>query len=248
MLERREAEAEEIEKQSRLKEKKPVKNTGPQVDYVDSKGVQWIEINRGCKRGCEFCYADRNFKEFPPPEISAKKVQIIGEGILYDSRMPNILDKLGESGARFGLNQGIDYRLLTPEIAEALARNRFGTIIEKTSRWSKGVKIAWDRGLEQRKGIQDAIDLLESVGYRRHEIMVFVLVNYKTTYSVCQDKLYWLRRCGVQVDPCTWNTTKRKKIEAYWSKEEMRAFVSNAGRLHNIHTRAGVLKKEYRSN
>ena len=56
----------------------------PQINYIDDNGVQWIELNRGCKRQCPFCHADPNYKMFDVPEIISNKVQIIGEGILYD--------------------------------------------------------------------------------------------------------------------------------------------------------------------
>jgi len=29
-----------------------VRKDYPQVDYIDSNEVQWIELNRGCKRQC----------------------------------------------------------------------------------------------------------------------------------------------------------------------------------------------------
>ena len=46
----------------------------PQIDRIDKNDVQWIELNRGCKRGCSFCYADPNYKTFECPEIRSNVV------------------------------------------------------------------------------------------------------------------------------------------------------------------------------
>ena len=86
----------------------------PQVDRIDDNGTQWIELNRGCKRGCSFCYADPNYKVFECPEIRARIVQIIGEGFLYDPDIKRKIRELGEKRFEgrvvyFGLSQGIDW-------------------------------------------------------------------------------------------------------------------------------------------
>ena len=44
----------------------------PQINKI-ANGIQWIEVNRGCKRGCAFCYADTNYKVFDVPEIISNK-------------------------------------------------------------------------------------------------------------------------------------------------------------------------------
>lgn len=136
----------------------------PQVNRIDDNNVQWIEVNRGCKRGCEYCYADPNYKTFPIPKIEKNTVQIIGEGFLYD---PNVIKKIKALGkikirskvVYYGLSQGIDYRLLTEEIAELLYKYRFGLINNK-GKWYRGLRIAWDWGKPQEKSVKKAFDLL----------------------------------------------------------------------------------------
>ena len=102
-------------------------NNRPQLNKVD-KGIQWIEVNRGCKRSCDFCYADPNYKVFDVPEITNNKVMIIGEGFLYDPKIKEKIIELGQKKVNgkvvyYGLNQGIDFRLLDKEIAELLCKN-----------------------------------------------------------------------------------------------------------------------------
>ena len=208
----------------------------PQVSRVDTNGVQWIEINRGCLRRCPFCYADPNYKTFDLPEITRNAVQIIGEGFLYDPDIKEKIRRLGNARVdgrvvHYGLSQGIDFRLLTKELAELLSKNRFGLINNK-GHWSKGMRIAWDWGAEHEEQIRATIALLEVVGYRRRHISVFVLTNWRISYEVCLYKLEKLREWGVRIDDCTWNTTKREKTPHLWTKEELVNFRRKA-RKHN---------------
>lgn len=208
----------------------------PRVNYIDQNNVQWIEINRGCKRGCSFCYADPNYKVFDVPEIKSNKVQIIGEGFLYD---PDIIKKiriLGETKFNdkvvyYGLNQGIDFRLLDEEMAFLLSKKRFG-IINGKGNWYKGIKFAWDGIETYEKLAKDTIDLFVSVGYIREKIQVFVLVNWKISYDICIYKLNKLKEWGVKIDDCTWNTTKREMVPLYWNKEQLKDF-RRKSRKHN---------------
>lgn len=208
----------------------------PQINYVDSKSVQWIELNRGCKRGCFFCYADPTFLEFSIPDITQRKVQIIGEGFLYDTKIKRKLEilshlRVGGKVIYYGLSQGIDYRLTDIETIKLLIQARVGMINGKGN-WQKGMRIAWDWGEEQEKGIKNIIDNLVVHGYKRKLIQVFVLVNWKITKEVCDYKLNKLKEWGVKIDDCTYNTTKREKKPIFWTKEELIDF-RRRSRKHN---------------
>ena len=137
----------------------------PQINKI-ANGIQWIEVNRGCKRGCAFCYADTNYKVFDVPEIISNKVMIIGEGFLYDPKVKEKIIELGQKRVNgkviyYGLNQGIDFRLLDKEIAELLSENRFG-ILNSKYRWYKGMKFAWDGIQTHEKLTKETIDLFFS--------------------------------------------------------------------------------------
>lgn len=221
--------------QTKLMQKKRERKDYPQVNFI-KEGVQYIEINRGCKRQCPFCYADPNYKVFEVPEIKSNKVQIWGEGILFDQKVKEKIIELGSKKVNnkvvyYSLGQGIDFRLLTEKIAELLSKNRFG-IINNKKNWYKGIKFAWDRKLDQEKGILKTIELFEKVGYKRKAMQIFVLVNWKIDYETCLYKLEKLKEWGVKIDDCTWDTTKRQKLPFYWTKEQLVDFRKKA-RKHN---------------
>jgi len=222
----------------------------PQVDYIDDNGVQHIELNRGCRRQCEFCYADPNFKQFPIPEIRSRIVQIIGEGFLYDTRIKqNLLQELGKIRYKakvvyYGLSQGIDYRLLDKQIAEQLSKNRIGVINNK-GKWYKGMRMAWDWRMEQYRDIKNSIRLLEKKGYVRRFMLIFILVNWKIDYKFCLRKFKLLKGNKVKIDGCTWNTTKRVIQSHYWTEEELRIFKKKC-RDHNYDINfRGYKKKDH---
>lgn len=208
----------------------------PQVDRIDEHGVQWIELNRGCKRGCSFCYADSNYKVFAVPTIRSRFVQIIGEGILYDPKIKEKFETLGNIKVEgrciyYGLSQGFDFRLLDRETALVMVKNRIGYINGK-GKWYKGMRFAWDLGMEHESLVKKTIELLEEVGYRRKSIQVFVLVNWKISFATCMEKIKKLYEWGVKIDDCTYNTTKKEKKPIHWSYEELVIFRREA-RKHN---------------
>jgi len=215
--------------QQRLKplEIQRIKSDYPQVDFIKNN-IQYIEINRGCKRLCPFCYADPNYKTFSIPEIKSNKVQIWGESILYDPKIKEKIIELGKKRVNnkviyYDLGQGVDYRLLNKEIAELLSENRFGLINNKGN-WCKGIKFAWDWGLEQQTDIRKTIELFEKLGYQRRNIIIFVLVNWKIDFGTCMDKLIKLEEWKVRIDDCTYDCTKKLFVPLYWKEKDYRIF------------------------
>lgn len=241
--------------QTRLKELPKLKRSRanyPQVNVFTKEDYQKIELNRGCKRKCFFCYADPNYKQFSIPKMERNLVQIIGEGFLYDNRHPYLLNDLGNlkcenKVVRYALSQGIDFRILleNPSWAEILKENRFGYLTRSRDKtrayWQNGLRIAWDWGKEHEKDIKKTIDLLEKVGYERKKISVFILSLCVFKFDLCLYKLSKLRKWNVKVDDCTYNTTKkqlRKEIRMgvwfnkYWTMEEYEIFRHKC-RKHN---------------
>lgn len=208
----------------------------PQINRVDSHGIQWIEVNRGCLRRCEFCFADPNYKTFEVPVITKNIVHIVGEGFLYDK---DIKQKIIDLGAKkvdkkivyYGLSQGVDYRLLTDEIANLMYQNHFG-IINSKGKWSRGIRLAWDLGLTEEPKIKKALELLFKVGYKAKYCMIFVLINWKIPFQDCVEKLHKLSEWGVKIDDCFWNTTKKEKEPLMWTYADLVSFRRKA-REHN---------------
>jgi hypothetical protein len=170
--------------------------------------------SRGCVRNCGFCFV-------PPKEGSFKQVASIGELlnpksnvlILMDNNLtadPDVIDKLHEIRDReliVDITQGIDVRLLTPEIAQALSEVKH----------LRSVHYAWDlMGFEQQ--VMDGIKILSGhVKKWRH--MCFMLTGYNTTFEEDMYRFNKLTEMGVRPYVMPYNLTyptKKHHCFASW--------------------------------
>lgn len=225
--------------QTRLKplDIKRTRKDYPQVNYIDTRGIQHIELNRGCPYQCEYCWADPNFKEFPIPIIKSNKVQIIGEAFLSDSRIPLLINNLGQKRFNnkviyYGISQGVNKKDLNDHIVTMLSYYRFGLITSR-GHWKKGIRISWDGNIFEEKKVKDTIKLLVKRGYKRKDIIVFVLVNWKISYKACLYKLKKFKEWNVMIDDCTFDCSKKKFIPLFWSYKKYKNFRAKC-RDHNI--------------
>jgi hypothetical protein len=150
--------------------------------------------SRGCIRKCGFCIVPA--KEGRLHQVSEIKDIINPRSnvlILLDNNLtadPDCIEKLREirdRGLVIDITQGIDIRLMTPEIAQALS----------------GVKIlrslhyAWDLMTFERQVLEGIKILAEHVKTWRH--MCFILTGFNTTF---EEDMYRFRRLReLHVDP-----------------------------------------------
>ena len=86
--------------------------------------------------------------------------------------------------------------------------------------------------MEHEAQVRKTVSLLESVGYRKHHIQIFVLTNWKISYETCLKKLEVIKELGVKIDDCTFDTTKREMKPIHWKRHELIAFRRKC-RKHN---------------
>lgn len=238
-----------------------LENGGEDVDF------QIIHSTRGCKRNCSFCGVNKI--ENKGDEVSSIENELI-EGkknlVFYDNNLlenPHIEDLLYElirlrkdkKITRCESQSGFDGRILNEKLAKLLKEANF-----------KDPKIAWDGPYKGCKRRLDEIKLLESAGYNRKEIAVFMLYNHELSYDELEKKRALCFKWGVQVSDCRfrplnklsdgYNPHKRHQsedeyhIHKGWSDEKVRQFRRNV-RRHNIcirhnmkyHSRQAEIKK-----
>lgn len=133
---------------------------------------------RGCRRSCGFCVV---------PEKEGRLLQVAQIGdllnprsnvlILLDNNLtsdPYVIEKLHEIRDRkliVDISQGIDVRVLTPEIVEALGEVRHLRLLH----------YAWDLMSHERQ-VLEGIRLLKQRFTGRNQ-MCFMLVGYNTTFE-----------------------------------------------------------------
>ncbi|MDF2889764.1 MAG: radical protein [Clostridia bacterium] len=158
--------------------------------------------SRGCVRNCGFCFV-------PPKEGQFHQVSSIGELlnsksdvlILMDNNLtadPNVLDKLKEIKERnliVDITQGIDVRLLTPEIAKALSEIKH----------LRSVHYAWDlMGYE--KQVMEGIKIL-SQHVKLYKHLCMMLTGYNTNFEEDMYRFRKLVELGVKPYVMPYNKT-----------------------------------------
>lgn len=222
-------------KQDRLapKKTKPIpKTTWGKPQYNVVKGdKQRIEMHRGCPWAGEheYCYApdikDVNIN-FPVPEIVCNKVEILDMNFLARPDALEVIKELGKKRVNGKVVYyeeicGWDYRLLTPELADAIHASRF-----------KNIRIAWDDPFDVQMKIKDAVDMFVDAGYKRNSISAFMIVNWRVPFDECLRKLDLMKVWGIKVCDCCYDGGYDIAVPGRWSLEEIKA-IRRICRKHN---------------
>lgn len=149
--------------------------------------------HRGCVRSCAFCAVPKlEGKPFQPRPTSSirhlvhpnhKRVVLWDNNILGEPHWKDVIEELKSLRVEVDFNQGLDARFINETVAEALKGLRIPMI-----------RVAYDfPGIG--KFVKRAIELLEAVGFRRREMLSYVLFNFKDNpedlFTRVRDLLDW---------------------------------------------------------
>ncbi len=198
---------------------------------------QMFRLSEGwCPHNCPWCREPKEAipkQEYDIPEIMRRDVRIIDMNIIAS---PRGLEKIRQfKDVRVDgkvvypwLECGIDFRYLTPEIAQALKSSRFVNI-----------HIAWDWLYRDQKRVLKAVDMLKKVGY--NDISIFMICNHPAiSFKECCNKLNLCKYWGCKVNDCWFDNQLSPNIEPIaWTYEQIKEFRS-AVRKHNQITNFGI--------
>lgn len=130
-------------------------------------------LTRGCPNSCRWCVVPRKEGGIAPyrrwQEVvreDSLKLTLMDNNILASSYGISQLEELTATDFRIDLNQGMDSRLVTPEIAELLSKLR----------WQQYIRFSCDQ-VSQLEAIQNVVDLLGRCGVKPYRIFVYLLVT-----------------------------------------------------------------------
>ena len=197
--------------------------------YNKIKGdAQAIRISEGCPHNCPFCREPTEFKFWGVPLLERNKVLIYDMNLLAKPEAVDVLKHLMRSTINdkviyYELTCGIDYRFLTPDIAEILYNGRFGNF--NKGRWTRNIKIAWDWGYDQFRGIFDALQMLLKAGFKPGQISIFMVCNWKIPFNENMKKLQACGIWNVLVNDCYFDNQTFPDVKPeHWTFEELRYF------------------------
>lgn len=147
-------------------------------------------LTRGCPRGCQFCHVEAkegrcSHKAADLDEFwkGQKNIVLCDPNILGCTGHKDLLQQLIDSKALVDMNQGLDIRLVTDSNIDLLRQIR-----------TKHIHFAFDRYEDKDIIVPKLKAFREATGYRRHKVMVYILVNFDTTLEqdleriqICRD-------------------------------------------------------------
>jgi hypothetical protein len=198
---------------------------------------QVIRLSEGCPWKCPWCREHKeigdNWQVFPIPEIVRNDVRITDMNLLAKRECLDYIhffekEKVNGKVVYPWLVCGIDYRFLTPEIAQALKDSRFVNI-----------HIAWDWRYSDQKKIKKSVDMLKKVGYR--DISIFMVCNHPAvSYHENCKKLDMCKYWGVKVNDCWFdNQLSPDIIPVGWLYDDIKKFRASV-RKHNQIVNFGI--------
>lgn len=161
----------------------------PEIESVRPR-INMGVTTRGCIRHCPFCIVPEKEGRFRVVgdlydlwDGKSKDITILDNNILADPKhfayvcKQSIYPKI-----RLDFNQGLDHRLLTPEICNLLTKIRH-----------KEYRFAWDfpGGVD---AVEKALDMLREAGIKRS--MWYILVGFNTAFKEDLMRLNFLREHG----------------------------------------------------
>lgn len=188
----------------------------PLYDLVPRWEASILFSSRGCIRRCGFCAVPRlepafearaSIRHLISPDHSS--VVLLDNNFLASPWWREVLAELAATRNALGrvyrvdFNQGLDARLMTPEVAARLAELRIPL-----------VRLAYD-GPGEREAVRKAIAALSGVGVRKKDILVYALFNYLDTPECFLARVKDLMEWGVAVYPMRYQPLDALRKDEY---------------------------------
>jgi hypothetical protein len=200
---------------------KEAENLLPAYDLVPQWQWSILFASRGCPNHCSFCAVPKLEGRLNSCKASIKHLVYPGHKrlILWDNNIlaspswNSVVDEAQELGIAVDYNQGLDARLVTPEVARTLSRLKMPC-----------VRLAYDFKAKG-KYVKRAIELITSTGIRGREIFIYMLYNFKDTpdefFERARNVLAW----GAVVFPMRYeplnSLSRNKYISPSWDKNRL---------------------------
>jgi len=173
---------------------------------------------RGCIRSCKFCIVPQkegklkrwqHISEFHNSEF--KSVMCLDNNILADPDwFFDNTDYVLENKLKWNPIQGLDIRLLTPEIAERLKQTRLDGCLH----------FAFDN-LKDEADVIYGIGILKDAGINlKHDVQFYVLVGFNTTNEEDKYRCRLLKTNGTNPFVMQYARTKQTRKLAHWANRK----------------------------
>lgn len=195
----------------------------------ETKDTAYGFLSRGCPRGCDFCHVgckegNKSYKVADLNEFWKCQHNIVlsDPNILACKERVELLQQLRDSKARIDFNQGLDIRLLTPEIIELL--NEINV---------KAIHFALDK-YKDIKLFNEKASMFRMLYKGGAKVHVYILCNFDTTFEQDLERINTCRQYNFNPFPMIYNQKDCDNIyiklkdwcrpQAFWSCENFYDF------------------------
>ena len=173
-----------------------IEHSMPDYSLYNIHDTAYGFLTRGCPRGCHFCIVGKKegLKSIKVADLNEfwsgqKNIILNDPNILASKDRENLLIQLLQSNATIEFNQGLDIRMLTPEIAKLL----------NSLKLSK-VHFAWDR-YQDKNTVLPKFEMLAKYApkiAKSHNTLVYTITNFDTTLEQDLDRIYTLQKLNIR--------------------------------------------------
>ena len=193
----------------------------PDYSLVPNWDSSIMFSSRGCIRKCAFCAVPRleGKTQGQAQSITDLIEPSHGKAVLWDNNIlgvpnwPEIVDELAAAGVSVDFNQGLDARLITPDVAAYLSRLKIPI-----------VRMAYDIPSEG-PALERAIASLSKNGFSRRKIIIYTLYNFTDTPADFWRRVSELLNWGVVSYPMRYeplnSLTKNKYVSPHWTPTQL---------------------------
>lgn len=149
-------------------------------------------MTRGCPRGCPFCIVGKKegLRSYRVADLSdfwngQRYIKLLDPNLLACMQREYLLRQLIDSKAKVDFTQGLDIRLMTPDITQLIKQLRL-----------KMVHFAWDREKDSDIIIRNLEAFKLATGIDRRKAAVYVLTNFETEFEFDLYRVYKLKELG----------------------------------------------------
>lgn len=145
---------------------------------------------RGCIRNCYFCIVPKKEGKirivgdiYDLWDGKAKELIILDNNILaVPDHFKLVSNQLLKENLKVDFNQGLDHRLLTPEICELLLKLKH----------IQEIRFSYD-DIGYRNSVEKALDMLKKAGMRDWKSRWYIYVSEKDTFETVYERMIYLR-------------------------------------------------------
>lgn len=187
-----------------------IEHTYPDYDLYGIEDTAYGFLTRGCPRGCDFCHVAEkegqyshkvaNLDEFWKGQ---KHLVLCDPNILGYPEHKDLLQQIVDSKAKVEFNQGLDVRLINDSNIDLIKQIPM-----------KYIHFAYDR-IQDKDIVEPKLKAFkEATGYDHRKVMVYILVNFDTTFEQDLERIYFCR--DLDFDPFVMIYDKANADKKYW--------------------------------